>query len=145
MHDLRIERTFPVAPAKVFAFVTRKENLLKWWGPEGTSIGEHDLDLSRTGPWFFVLIDPMGGQHRVSGEVLSVDPPRSVEFSLIVHSPEGPPSIDSVVRFEISAAPAGGALFVLIQTGLSEEEIVKGSTQGWISTLTRLEALLNQN
>jgi len=144
-NDLRIERHFPVSPAKVFAFVTEMENLLLWWGPEGTSIGEHNLDLSRTGDWFFVLIDPNGGHHRVSGVVLAVDPPRSVEFTLIVHEPDGPPSIDSVVRFEVTGDGADGALFVLTQTGLSAEEIVRGSTQGWISTLTRLEKLLNHN
>lgn len=144
MGDLKIERNFPVSPKRVFAFVTEMDNLLKWWGPVGTSIGEHNLDLSKPGAWFFVLIDPKGGHHRVSGVVLSVDAPRSVEFTLIVHDPDGPPSIDSVVRFEISSDNKGGARFVLTQTGLTEDEIVKGSTQGWISTLGRLQELLNE-
>ncbi|MEE9454204.1 MAG: SRPBCC domain-containing protein [Paracoccaceae bacterium] len=142
MKELRIERNFPSDPVKVFAYVTQMDNLLKWWGPEGTSIGEHNLDLSKTGDWFFVLVDPAGGRHRVSGKVLAVDAPRSVEFTLIVHSQTGPPSIDSVVRFEVSPDGAGGADFVLIQTGLSSEQIVEGSTQGWVSTLRRLEELL---
>jgi len=144
MGELRIERRFPVAPATVFSFVTEMDNLLKWWGPEGTSIGDHNLDLTKTGDWFFVLIDPSGGHHRVSGIVLSVDPPRSVEFTLIVHDPDGPPSIDSVVRFDVSGDGSGGAVFVLTQTGLSHDEIVKGSTRGWISTLGRLQVLLDQ-
>lgn len=144
MGELRIERDFPHRPETVFAFVTETENLVKWWGPEGFGLGTHNLDLSRTGDWFFNLIDPGGGEHYVSGVVLSVDPPRSVEFTLIVHEPDAPPSIDSVVRFEISPNGDGGSIFVLTQTGLSHEEIVRGSTQGWISTLGRLELLLNQ-
>jgi uncharacterized protein YndB with AHSA1/START domain len=140
---LKIERTFAVAPAKVFSFVTQKENLLKWWGPEGTSVGEHNLDLSAPGNWWFELVTPDGGRHMVSGKVLAVDAPSFVEFTLVVHAKEGPPSIDSLVRFEVRANPGGGTNFLLTQSGLTSEEIVEGSTNGWVSTLTRLERLLN--
>ena len=134
-----------MAPEKVFAFVTQMENLLQWWGPRGTGIAEHNLDLSRTGDWFFVLIDPMGGHHRVTGKVLSIDPPRSVEFTLIVHDGKGGRMIDSVVRFEVSPIDTGGTHFLLTQSGLTDEEIEIQSTQGWASTLSRLEELLNEN
>lgn len=143
MGELRIERNFPVPPAKVYAFVTEMDNLLTWWGPEGTRVGDHDLDFTEAGDWFFYLVDPTGEHHKVSGVVLEVNPPHYVEFTLIVHSKDGPPSIDSVVRFEVSPNGEGGAIFVLTQTGLSSEQIVEGSTNGWISTLTRLETILN--
>ena len=112
MGEPRIERRFPVRPEIVFAFVTETENLVKWWGAEGFGLGKHDLDLSRTGDWFFNLIDPSGGEHYVSGTVLAVDPPNAVEFTLIVHEPEAAPSIDSVVRFQISPDGDGGSIFV---------------------------------
>jgi len=142
--NLKIEREFSVTPETVFAFVTQTDNLLKWWGPENTSIAEHNLDLSKLGPWWFILVDPMGGRHKVSGEVLVVDPPNSVEFTLIVHNPDGDPSIDSVVRFEITASASGGAHFLLTQSGLTSEEIVTGSKKGWVSTLLRLEQILSE-
>lgn len=141
MKELRIERRFPVAPDKVFSYVTEMENLLKWWGPEGTGIAEHDLDFTELGPWFFVIIDPTGGHHRVTGTVLDVSPPHYVEFTLIVPDGDGPPQIDSVVRFDVSPDGEGGTFFVLTQTGISAEEIIRGSTQGWVSTLGRLEKL----
>lgn len=144
MKELRIERIFGAAPETVFSYVTEMENLIKWWGPEGTGIAEHNLDLTSVGPWFFVIIDPSGGHHRVTGEVLKVDPPRSVEFTLVVPDGDGPPQIDSTVRFEVSSNGTGGTNFVLIQTGISAEEIIRGSTQGWVSTLGRLEKLLNE-
>ncbi|NOZ33048.1 MAG: SRPBCC domain-containing protein [Alphaproteobacteria bacterium] len=150
MSILKIERHFPVTPARLFSFVTKKENLLKWWGPEGTRIGEHDLDLSEPGEWWFVMIAPDGGRHKVSGKIVAVDPPNFVEFTLVVHAKNGPPSIDSVVRFEVHPDQLGGSRLVLTQTGLTSDEIVTGSTQGWVSTLGRLERLLgaspkNQN
>jgi uncharacterized protein YndB with AHSA1/START domain len=143
MSELKIERHFPNPPETVFAFVTKMEHLLKWWGPEGTEISEHQLDLTRPGAWFFVIVDPKGGRHRVSGEVIAIDPPHSVDFTLIVHTPDGGHAIDSAVRFEVRPDGAGGTHFLLIQTGVPEAQMAAMSTQGWVSTLGRLEALLN--
>ena len=145
MSLLKIERIFPVSPEKVFAFITQMENLLQWWGPKGTTIAENNLDLSKIGNWFMVMVDPMGGRHKVTGEVLSIDPPRSVEFTLIVEDGQGGRMIDSVVRFQISPIDTGGTHFLLTQSGLTGAEIELQSKQGWASTLSRLEELLVQN
>ena len=141
MGELKIERHYAVAPERLFAFLTETGNLLKWWGPEGTSVAEQSLDLTRAGPWNFVLIDPQGGHHRMSGDVRAVDPPRSVEFTMIVHEPVDNPSINSTIRFEVRPDGAGGSHFILTQTGLTDEMIIIGSTRGWTSTLARLERL----
>jgi len=139
---LVMERVFNAPPAKVFAFVTERENLLKWWGPTGTSVAENNLDLSQLGDWWFIMIDPSGGRTKVTGEVRRLDPPKMVEFSLIVHTNGGPPMIDSVVRFEVSPIDTGGSHFTLTQSGLSDAEIEMQSKYGWASTLARLEELL---
>lgn len=144
MAVLRIERVFPASVERVFDFVTRPELLATWWGPEGTTLGACDLDLTRLGPWYFTLIRPDGGGARVTGEVLALQPPDFVEFTLIVPGPEGAVMIDSTVRFEVSVDPSGGAKFVLIQTGLSSEQVAEMSTQGWVSTLARLEIEINR-
>lgn len=143
MKSLKLERKFSHAPSTVFDFVTQTENLVKWWGPENTKLGDHDLDLSRLGPWHFTLIDPEGNGHLVSGEVREIRPPEFVEFTLIVHQPDGSAMIDSTVQFRISSTSDGGSNFTLEQHGLTHDQMVKGSTQGWVSTLKRLEAHLN--
>ena len=56
MSILKLEREFAVEPEQVFAFVTRPENLLQWWGHEGTTIVEHQLDFSREGAWSSVMM-----------------------------------------------------------------------------------------
>ena len=48
MADLRMEREFPVSPEHLFAWVSDGPKLLQWWGPEGLSVPEHDLDFTRT-------------------------------------------------------------------------------------------------
>ena len=138
MSELRIERTYPVTPERLFAFVTQRQNLLKWWGPEGTSVGEDDLDLSRTGPWSLVLVGPKG-RFAMRGTVTAVTPPHAVEFTMNV---PGVDADESTVRFEI--APDGtGARLTLIQSGITDEMVEMGK-HGWGSTLARLEQLLGE-
>lgn len=139
---LIMERVFAAPPAKVFAFITERENLLLWWGPTGTSVAENQLDLSTLGAYWFIMVDPSGGRTKVTGEVLRHEPPKLVEFSLIVHTANGPPMIDSVVRFEVAAIDTGGTHFTLTQSGLTDAEIDMQSKYGWASTLARLEELL---
>lgn len=143
MSELRIERTFAVDPETVFAFVSKTEHLLKWWGPEGMSVSEHDLDLSRAGPWSSVMVNKDGGRYKVSGEVVKVDPPRSVEFTWGWHDDDDQRGHNSRVRFEISGDSAGGTRFLLIHSELADEDSVSNHNMGWTSSLVKLEKLAN--
>jgi uncharacterized protein YndB with AHSA1/START domain len=139
MSELKLERRYPVTPERLFAFVTEPENLLEWWGPEGMAIGEHDLDLRRAGPWSLVLLDPRGGSFTMRGNVVAVDPPRSVEFTMNVPGADDVP--DSRVQFEIAPDGTDGARFTLTQSGITDEMVAMGQ-RGWGSTLGRLEKLI---
>jgi uncharacterized protein YndB with AHSA1/START domain len=142
MSTLRMDRHFPVAPPVVFAFVTQSDNLLQWWGPEGTSITEHDLDFSRLGYWSATMVGPQGHAARVGGEVIEVDPPNAVALTLRFYMDGGERGPTSTIRFEMDSDGAGGTRFRLIQTGLKADEIADMQTKGWASALLRLERLL---
>jgi uncharacterized protein YndB with AHSA1/START domain len=137
MSVLRIDRNYPVTPEQLFAYVTETESLLEWWGPEGTTAIEADLDLGKLGPWSLVLQTPRG-PFTMRGVVKSVAPPRAVEFTMNVPA-EGAP--DSLVRFEIEPDGKGGANFALIQSEITDEMVEMGK-HGWVSTLARLEKLI---
>jgi len=144
MSELRIERIFAADPETVFAFVTQTGHLLKWWGPEGMSVPEHDLDFTRTGPWSSVMVGGEGNRHKVTGEVISIDPPNSVEFTWGWHDDDDDQrGHGSKVRFEISGDGNGGTKFLLIHSGLADDESVKNHNMGWTSSLVKLERLAN--
>lgn len=71
MSELRIERDYPISPERLFAYVTEGENLLKWWGPEGTTATDANLDFTRPGSWSLVLSTPRGS-FEMRGEVKNV-------------------------------------------------------------------------
>ena len=138
MAELRMERSFAAAPDKVFSFVTETQRLMLWWAPPGTTAGEHALDLTRPGPWFFVMVHPQRGEFRMAGDVRTVDPPRLVEFTMNV---PGVDAQDSIVRFELADDGSGGTRFVLVQSGLSDEMAEMGK-RGWAGPLDQLAALI---
>ena len=140
--ELRLDRHFDADPETVFKFVTRPENLVKWWGPEGMTVPEGDLDLSEAGkPWWSVMVNAEGKRHKVSGKVIAVDPPRAVEFSWGWHDENDERGHDSTVRFEVRAGDKGGTHFALIHSGLANEESARNHEMGWTSSLRKLERL----
>ena len=86
--DLSIEKPFPLPPDSVFDLVTAPAHLPSWWGPEGITLGEYQLDFTRPGPWFSVMIEPESDGHRVSGAVLHVTPGKAVELTWAWHDRE---------------------------------------------------------
>jgi uncharacterized protein YndB with AHSA1/START domain len=136
MSELRIERIYPIPPAQLFAYVTETDNLLKWWGPEGTTASGVNLTLTRLGPWSLMLESPRG-PFEMRGSVTAVKPPHFVEFTMNVPREE----VDSTVRFEIEPDGEHGSRFTLIQSNITDAMVEMGKN-GWGSTLGRLEKLI---
>jgi uncharacterized protein YndB with AHSA1/START domain len=134
--ELRIERVYPIAPERLFDYVTKAENVVRWWGPEGVTPTDVNLDLTHTGAWTFAMTGP-NGTFEMCGVVQEVNPPRAVQFTM---NTPGETGADSIVRFEI--APEGsGSRFTLIQCGITDEMVAMGK-RGWGMTLARLEKLM---
>ncbi len=139
MADLKLEREFPVSPEDLFAWITDGAKLLQWWGPEGMHVPEHNLDFSRTGPWYSVMENAEGQQYKVSGHVTHVDAPKSVGFTWAWHDENDQRGEESHVTFSVAATP-GGSRLVLDHRELADAEAAANHNQGWTSSLRKLEA-----
>ncbi|KUJ84125.1 hypothetical protein AVO45_18265 [Ruegeria marisrubri] len=141
MADLRLERDFPVSPETLFAWISDGPRLLQWWGPEGMHVPEHDLDFSRTGPWFSVMENGEGQRFKVSGQVTHVKPPVSVGFTWAWHDENDKRGDESHVTFTVEATDSGARL-VLDHRDLGDDEIGRSHEKGWTSSLRKLVAAL---
>lgn len=139
MADLKLERDFPVSPEDLFAWISDGSRLLQWWGPEGMHVPEHNLDFSRTGPWYSVMENSEGQQYKVSGHVTHVDPPSSVGFTWGWHDDQDQRGAESHVTFTVTATGTGSRL-VLDHRELADAEAAANHNQGWTSSLRKLEA-----
>ncbi|WP_171209139.1 MULTISPECIES: SRPBCC domain-containing protein [unclassified Ruegeria] len=139
MADLKLERDFPVSPETLFAWVTDGAKLLRWWGPEGMHVPEHDLDFARLGPWYSVMQNSEGQRYKVSGQVTHIDPPNSVGFTWAWHDDQDQRGPESHVTFSVQATNEGARL-VLDHRELADADAVANHTKGWTSSLRKLEA-----
>lgn len=139
MTDLRLEREFSVTPDRLFQWVSTPDKLLKWWGPEGMDVPEHDLDLSRTGPWFSIMRNDEGQQFKVSGHVTHVDAPKSVGFTWGWHDDDDQRGTESHVTFTVVASTSGARL-VVDHRELDDSEQSTRHEAGWTSSLRKLAA-----
>lgn len=142
MTDLRLERDFAVSVERLFQAVTSRAELLKWWGPEGMHCPEENLDLTQLGPWFSVMMNADGQTFKVSGQVTSYDPPRSVGFTWAWHDPDGNRGAESHVTFTV-VETAAGARLILDHRELADDEVCANHEQGWTSSLRKLEAVVH--
>jgi len=141
MTDLRITRTFSAPPELVFDFLTRRRHLLDWWGPEGTSLPDENLDFTRPGPWHSVMMNADGRRFKVSGEVVEVTPPRAVAFTWGWHDEHDDRGPESLVRIELHPVDSGTE-FLLTHADLPSDDSSANHERGWTSSLAKLERLL---
>lgn len=145
MNVYKTERIFKADPETVFRFITETEHLLDWWGPESLSMKEHNLNLSRLGPWSSTLVNAEGGIHKMSGEVFAFNPPKSVEFTWAWHNDQDERGRETRVRLEVSAAENGGTKFVLTHSDFESADVAAKHDIGWSSALRKLERMANMN
>lgn len=142
MPNLVMERTFDATPERVFAYLSKTEHIVKWWGPEGMTLPEHELAFDRTGPWLSVMQNAEGQRYKVSGHVTHVDPPHSVGFTWAWHDENDVRGVESHVTIKLVPAQGGGTKLHLNHVDLPDESLASHE-QGWSSTLHKLSRLLD--
>ncbi|MGR3373555.1 SRPBCC family protein [Pseudooceanicola nanhaiensis] len=147
--DVEFVRDYPVALARLWRAVTEPVQLIQWFGPEGVYLAECEMDFRRTGPWHCVMIGKESGDRfHVSGQITSVRPPEgragSVGFTWAWHDPDGTRGAESHVTFTVEET-ATGARLTLTHRALDSVETAQSHTRGWLSTLRKLDVLLDPN
>ena len=144
MADLTINRSFKAPPETVFAYITRTEHLLKWWGHDGATLPEYQLAFDKKGPWMSTMLTEEGNRYKMSGHVTHVDPPRSIGFTWAWHDENDRRGVESHVTIKLVPAQNGGTDFELRHVDLPEGA-EENHERGWGSTLKRLERLIENS
>lgn len=138
MNVVTLERVFPAPRARIFELITQPEHMVKWWGHNGMTVPEANLDFSKRGPWYSVMKMSDGTTKRVSGIVTEVDPPRKVSFTWGWHDENGERGHESRVTIELSEGDGTGTKLVLQHFDLPGDEARKGHVIGWTALFDKL-------
>lgn len=145
MSDIRLERDFPVSPARLFEVISQRAELIRWWGHEGWTFASEHMDFSRTGPWHADMRSEEGNTYKLSGQVTRVSPPDTIGFTWAWHDPQDQRGKESHVTFTVSEC-AMGARLIVDHRELPSDDIAAQHERGWGGPLGKLERLLeNEN
>jgi uncharacterized protein YndB with AHSA1/START domain len=139
-----IERMFDAPRDKVFAAMTQKDKLERWWiGPGYTNRVEH-LDVRDGGSWRFVQTSPDGAEFSFHGSFHMVSPEMTVQtFEFDGLAERGHVALQKIELIEV-----GNGKTKLVSTGtcLSVEDrdgmISSGMEEGMQQTYAMLDEVL---
>jgi len=138
---LLLNRSFPVAPEKVWRAWTDPEAIRRWWGPGGPDnrVSVAELDVRIGGRFRIVFGGREGNDHEVTGVYVIVQPNRKLGFTWTW--PRTTPERESVVTIEFIATGKGTDLRFTHEQ-LHDESVRDGHKRGWTAALAKLEEYL---
>ena len=138
-HTLIIDRHFKATPLEVFTAWTDPEQLLKWWGPEGMTMGEHKLDIREGGSFETTMVSSTGDTHTVGGKYLELTSPSRLVMTW-AWIRDGKRGHETRITMELSAAD-GGTHMHFEQTAFENQDGRDQHNQGWSSSFNCLDQL----
>lgn len=137
---LLLDRTYPVAPEKVWRAWTDPEALKRWWAPRpGHRVSLCELDVRVGGRFRIVFGEPGGEENECAGEYLEVEKDRRLVFTW--HWPRSTP--ERVSRVAVSFLPRGaGTELALRHDRFYDQAAADSHRRGWTAALAGLEHYL---
>ena len=135
---LIVERVFRAPPEKVFRAWTDPDILTQWWGPEGMSTPECDLDARPGGAWRTVMANDKGDSHTVAGVFREITPPDRLVMTWAWQHEDGSQGHETEIVVTFEGVPEGTRLR-LVQSVFESVEQCDNHGMGWRSTFNDLD------
>lgn len=139
--EIRFNRFFARSPQVLFDAWTQPRHIRQWWGCEGSTISDCDVDLRVDGAWHLVMTMPDGSDHPFRGVYREIVPGEKLVYTECYDAPRfGSPRWLTTVTFE--SAEGGTVLTHTIRHNSREARdghLQAGMEAGSIHTLHRLD------
>jgi uncharacterized protein YndB with AHSA1/START domain len=132
------ELTIKASAERIFAALTRPEELLQWWSAEGKfRIMHAECDLQPGGKWRVEVAGNCAGEATTStvyGQYQTVDPPRVLTYTWIREHEDYP---ETLVRWDLEEKD-GYTTVRVTHSGLVTERL-RARNDGWTIIVTLLQ------
>ena len=138
--EVRISRSYGVAPEKVWRAWTDPQALSQWFGPGNPTVTTAEVDLRVGGRYRIVFKGASGEMNEVSGVYQEVVPHSRLVFTWAFNS-----TPERVSRVSIDLKPrAGGTELRFVHDRFHDEEARVGHESGWQHGFANLDAMLER-
>jgi uncharacterized protein YndB with AHSA1/START domain len=134
--SVTIVRRIKASPAKVWAAITRPDQMIQWWGPDAGPTLRADVDVRPGGRFSVVFRLLNGDEHNPTGIYREVVPERKLVFTWDL-----PGERESLVTFLLKPID-GGTELTLLHEHLPNEAERESHEQGWRGLLDKLPLFL---
>lgn len=136
--SLTIVRRIKAPPARVWAAITRPEQMLQWWGPDAGPTLSAEADVRPGGRFSIVFRLLSGDEHNPTGVYREVLPEQKLVFTW---EWADAPEKESLVTFLLAPTDVGTEL-TLIHERLPDEAARESHEAGWAGLLDKLPTFL---
>jgi uncharacterized protein YndB with AHSA1/START domain len=137
---LELKRILEVPRERIFGAFTEPAELATWWGPQGFTTPEVDLDLRVGGRYRFTMQPPDGEPFHLSGEFRAIDAPSRLVYSFRWEEPD-PDDRTTVVT--LSLLDVGEDTELSLRQGeFATEARLALHRDGWTDSFDKLRELL---
>ena len=141
-NSVSIRREFSASPERVFRAWTDPEFLAQWFGPEGLTCPDCQMDVREGGQFRVSMQPPEGDKIWVGGEYQEITPPKRLVFSWRWDIPQE--GVDETTRVIVELNPTtSGTELVLTHELFSTPDLRDKHEMGWASSLNKLERFVS--
>lgn len=146
---LVLKRHLPAKPARVFAAISRAEELQQWMCPQDFTVASVTADLRVDGRFRLEMHGPDEGPYAngvfvTSGRYRVIDPPRRLVFTWKWEEGHTMAGVETTVAIDLEAH-GDETLLTMTHTGLSSEEECSSHEWGWTGAYEKLRDLIARN
>ena|SRR6478735_10632416 len=138
--SVTIIRRIKASPAKVWAAITRPEQMLQWWGPDAGPTLKVEADVRPGGGFSIVFRLLNGEEHNPTGVYQEVLPEQKLVFTW---EWPGMPERETLVTILLKRIDSGTEL-ILTHERLPDEEARESHEKGWSGLLDKLPIFLGE-
>ena len=134
--EIVVTRVFDAPRALVFKLWTDPKHVAQWWGPNGFTITNYEMDVRPGGVWRFVMHGPNGVDYQNKVVYREV-----VEPERLVYSHVSGPQFEMTVIFEAEGDRTRLTARMVFESAALRDKVIKefGAVEGLQQTLGRLE------
>jgi len=149
-----VERTFKASPEKVWAMLTTREGLDRWWAPEGfRSVVQHldvrvggrfEIAMTAVLPEIVAHLKALGvpATSVARGDYTEVQANRRLAYRNAIDFVPGVAPYTTETLIEMSPAPGGGTRLVVTNDVMHDATWTENARRGWEQQIGKLEKSL---